>query len=883
VGPFDERLNIIFAPNATGKSSLFEALRRALLDVHRVSGRDVEAVRPWGRSLTPEVAVDFEHGGATYRVTKRFLEEATARLERWEDGRFVPLAEGTHADEQVRAVLTSNPPGKGLARRENWGLAQVLWAPQGDLALALSRDVVADIRACLGTQALGPDAGPLEKKIDDLYSLYFTAGGQVKRGKDAPHPVKLEQELQDATQRERAAMEEQQAFEEAAREVQDLRARRAQAGYSVEELEKALKRAREQAQDYRALESQRRQLAERLKAAEARYRELKRYTDDITAAKAELKQSQETLVKLEADAPLHAGEVRDREKEAAESRAALDVVRSKGRVRVDEAREKADLALRFAADEKDREEVSALIEKISNVKGTLEARKLDLAELVAPDAGALRGIRKALAERNAAQLRVNAALITLEVVPEKDGSLLVIEGETRGEIELRAGAPAQAKGSPEVVADLPGVARLRASGPPGSIQEHRRDLAAAEQKLKGLADPYGTEDLEQLEELAAKREASERKAAEARTQLETLLSGRSEEDLRQKRSRLEKSRAGMVERHPEWGQVPPDAEGLKGVTDQVERSFKSEVGPAEDRWEAAQQAWADARARQGDLVAKVEHTKGGIARHESKLARLTSDGLSEQQREEEKHRVLLEWEAAKAAQVEIAGRLAAFGPDPEATAARLDKQLAAARAEAERAVEQEKFQEGKLQLLSNRGTYSALAALTERVERLKAELEAERLHVEAVRLLHDTVARCRAEAIAAVAGPVEAAATRTVQRICGLRPGRVKLDDSFVPEGIIPTAEGPVPLESASGGEREQVYLATRLALADVLARKERQLVVLDDVLLSTDAPRLARILDILEEAAEHLQIVVLTCHPERYRALERANFIDLEAICRPR
>jgi uncharacterized protein YhaN len=84
-----------------------------------------------------------------------------------------------------------------------------------------------------------------------------------------------------------------------------------------------------------------------------------------------------------------------------------------------------------------------------------------------------------------------------------------------------------------------------------------------------------------------------------------------------------------------------------------------------------------------------------------------------------------------------------------------------------------------------------------------------------------------------------------------------------------------------SGGEREQIYLAARLALAEVLAKDERQLVVLDDVLTATDAGRLARVMAILEEAAQRLQILVLTCDPERYRGLEAANFIDLETILR--
>ena len=55
VGPFVEGLNVLHAPNATGKSTLFEAMLRGLLDGHRVTGREVEALRPWGRALAPTV------------------------------------------------------------------------------------------------------------------------------------------------------------------------------------------------------------------------------------------------------------------------------------------------------------------------------------------------------------------------------------------------------------------------------------------------------------------------------------------------------------------------------------------------------------------------------------------------------------------------------------------------------------------------------------------------------------------------------------------------------------------------------------------------------------------------------------------------------------
>ena len=218
-------------------------------------------------------------------------------------------------------------------------------------------------------------------------------------------------------------------------------------------------------------------------------------------------------------------------------------------------------------------------------------------------------------------------------------------------------------------------------------------------------------------------------------------------------------------------------------------------------------------------------------------------------------------------------------PD-QAQVATLEKQLQAADDAATKALEQEKSEEGRLMHAAAQGPYSALARAEEELARLKREIASEELRLAAIRLLRTTVEETRNAALAAVAAPVEVAATRTLQRIAGNRMGCVQLGEAFEPTQMMPRAtDTPVSIENMSGGEREQIYLATRLALADVLAKGERQLVVLDDVLVATDAGRLARVIRILEEAGQRLQVLILTCHPERYLGLDGAHFFDLDGI----
>lgn len=87
-------------------------------------------------------------------------------------------------------------------------------------------------------------------------------------------------------------------------------------------------------------------------------------------------------------------------------------------------------------------------------------------------------------------------------------------------------------------------------------------------------------------------------------------------------------------------------------------------------------------------------------------------------------------------------------------------------------------------------------------------------------------------------------------------------------------------LKQLSGGENEQIHFATRLALADRLSAQERQFVVFDDVLMATDPQRLARILELLDQRRERLQVLILTCHPDRFAGLPGAHRVALSRPC---
>jgi DNA repair exonuclease SbcCD ATPase subunit len=880
ISPLEDGLTVIHAPNGSGKSTLFEAFRRALLDGHRVTGRDIDAIRPWGRTLAPRVTVEFVHGGYEYRISKQFLDSPSALLERREDERWRPLAAGTAADEKTREILTKNPPGRGLARPENWGLAQVLWAPQGNLAIPiLSGDLVTDIRSMLSVQFSGPDAGPVEKRIEERYIEFFTPKGKLKTGKDAPFLVRVREALAKAAETSQKAQDLVFAFEETSRRVEELQARRVQARHTADEITRALREARAAAEAYRRLRAEREQQAEAVKTTEVQYKSLRQRLELIRSTASELHEAENTLKRLESEVSLKSREVEGREREAAGFKAALEDAR-KGRRTVDAAAQVAEAARRFNDGKRELSRLEEVIARVNRAEKTLTERRQKRSALVAPDARVLRAVRKAIKDRDDAQLRLEASLITLEIVPKEDGAIEVLAGEKPGPMALRAGVPTRIQGSPEVVADLARIARVRASGPVGSVEEHREARTSAERRLSELTEPFGTPDLEALELLSQRATELEAGVAEVEAGLQALLAGRTPDELLQERYVLQATLGSLVEGYRDWEQSAPDAEALRVKAEETKGDFISRVEGAEAAWEKAQTALTAVCGQQETLSRRLEDTGRQAVSLRARLTELTGDGKTLDERQAELDRLTMAWEAARAHLGKVEGGLAKYEDDPVTAVEVLEAQLQAANQESSRAREQEVREEARLEGLSAQGAYSALAVAEENVAQLEQEVRREELRVEAIRLLHETLSACRAEALAAVAGPVEAVATRTLQRIAGRRLGRIQFGEGFEPARVAPEwMEGTVSLDNLSGGEQEQLYLATRLALAEVLARDERQLVVLDDVLTATDSGRLARVMTVLEEAAEKLQVLVLTCHPERYRGLRKARFLDFESL----
>ncbi|CDQ45891.1 AAA family ATPase [Mycolicibacterium neoaurum] len=87
-----------------------------------------------------------------------------------------------------------------------------------------------------------------------------------------------------------------------------------------------------------------------------------------------------------------------------------------------------------------------------------------------------------------------------------------------------------------------------------------------------------------------------------------------------------------------------------------------------------------------------------------------------------------------------------------------------------------------------------------------------------------------------------------------------------------------VGYESLSGGAKEQMGIVARLACASLVAKEDTVPVVIDDALGFTDPERLTKMAAVFDAVGGDGQVIVLTCSPDRYAAIDDAQLIELTA-----
>lgn len=868
---FNKGINIIHAPNGVGKSSLFEALRRGIFDAHHVTGEEIKAVQPWGCSLSAEVEVDFVHKGIHYRIEKRFLKRKFSCLWKKENGGFQQWKDGKVAVEEIRKILGANAPGKGTAKPEHWGLYQALWAPQGKLALGslLSPDLTTNLQDALSNQLIGEKGNLLEKLLEERYRKFFTPTGKVKKAA----PINALREDLNRLQIEYQELEERQReFEETSRLVKSLENQTQQVRNEVGKLRKKVEQTRRGSEKYKELKSELEKHQSEERAAHDQHKNLSEKIERIQSTGKNIEKLEEKIV----DTNNHIQQLNEELETARqkETEAKEEHNQAKGLRRELEKLNKRILdAGDFLANQKSSKELTERLEKLSNKQIHLAELKKQQANLAAPNAQKMRAIRDAITSKGKAEVALQASLIHLTIEPFQDAR---VRDKNKNDLQSISGGESETfSGSPEVAVEVEGFGSIRAAGPEGNAEKHRQMLAKSEKKINELTRPYGTQDPEQLQELLDQAKDLNNQIEQSKKRIHELLDGETDDELRQQHETLKDSVGKCLEKYPEWREKSPVPSEMQAEYKTRQRQIEDAVNSAEDNLTTAQENKQTVENRLTEAKTDLRNHSGNLKAAKKQLE-MDLQNQTIEQLEEKEHEFLMTWKASRVEVADCKKRLS--GLSKEAVNS-LENQLAEKEESEKEKSAEENLAKGILEALSGEGVYSRLANCEERLAETKEEVRREQSQMDATRLLRDFARNCKEEMLANVSEPVEEKATGMWKRIAGAQLGQLRFSGDFRLNGVQPQAlEETVACDNLSGGEQEQLFFIVRLALAQVLAGKERQLVVLDDVLHASDGRRMKRLCQLLEKEAEKLQIVILTCHPERYADWKGngARFFDL-------
>lgn len=886
---FGPGLNVIHGTNEAGKSTLVAAMWAALTLRHRVGGNDRRTLArvPRGGGV-PEVEVSFTHRGARYEIAKRFAEQrGTARLRvTWPDGRLEDLLDA-EAEARLQQILGLSAGADGK-KDEDLGYLPLIWVRQERAARVPTEDLHEGGRAALAEQLGrlqgellgGPDADRLFDAARAERDRFWTPTGQLRKSADGPFhaPERAAREasarLESLAARQREHEADLERIEAVAAELHALRG-------TLPALEDAL---RETETRRAALEALRREVEAARQQAELRRAhaiDARRRWDERCDSRTRLITAREAIGRLRAEAAEANALLQRVEGDELALRTAVqsaEHLESKlGRLwqRADAGLEVLRLSVDLDRQRAQQERVAGLLREQAERGQRLAASTVD--EAVA------RRLDDLERRFGVAEAELRAASATVKIRGLADAGILVDDRPyplRQGfSLEVTASQPLTVRVS-ELVEFIvvPGGRDL------DGLRAQRDELRIAIDEALAAAGVSTTEAARQL-------------AAERRD-----LSRRAEELTRE------------IQREAPEG---PDAlkRGLSvaATTLSTRRSALATFGrdddpPLPENVSAATELRAELDSRRSAARAAAQRERERLASHERSLVERRAAAARAADR-------LHDAEASLTAlALELAHRTAADGDDETLKRSHLEAAAELARAEDSWKTQRAALDDsnpveveaawrrasdavgaGRARIdllarshaeLSGRLGAADVAGLHERIAEASAALEGARAHLERLTEqagtamhLYDALLEARDRSRERFLGPLRDETERLLRLV--FPAATLVFDEQF---GLteINRVEADT-FDVLSVGTREQLGVIVRLAMAAVLAGDEPLPVILDDALVATDERRFTRMIPVLQDAASHLQVLMLTCHWSRYQAVGQVaqKVIDLDEIKR--
>lgn len=825
-------LNVLAAPNESGKTTLVDALH-ACLTVPHTHRTQIKSLVP-SSGGSPWIELDIVTDDGAFRVEKRFTQDRLAKVST-RDGAVI--AQAADADDWLRQAIGADKAGEGPT-----GL---VWVRQDASTEAPDTSGARGqaMRGLIGEQVSGVVGGERAQRVlgaaRTRLSDYVTdkTGRVAKRGPLGEATAVVEA-LEAEAVRLRALTDAMRDTAAALAQVEDDLAKAEDAGEAAalrEQITAAEAALAEAVRQDAGLEGLRSEAARTADAAGTAKAGRDRLARDIEAAG-----EAEAALVLAADAARVAEDKATGRTEAAQEAArqaeAAEAALAAAENALTGARRRAD-----AATAKD-----ALVQaeaRLAEAKMANDALRDLPQDAPAIDLDRLQTLVDAVTH---ARARAEAARATITVESAKG---LSVNGTPAADGDVIA--------LTETLTLFLGDARVVVAPPRFGGAKPETALGDATRALDAALAAAGAADLAEARRLAQARAERQREAEQAEAALKRLAPeglAALEATVRTLRQQAD-GPASAADENPMTAQAAETArDGAASAASEARGTLREADRRASGAREAAitaDAALASARDRAeaaGALAGPPENREERLAKADAALAEATALATTSDER-------LREAQAAL----------------PDLPAAR-DKIAALREAQDNRAKKSVALRERRAELSQAlRADYEGDAA--EALSRAEDELavardveERQALELDALRLLEHTLDQAHTERLGRFLAPVTAELAPLVDAVF---PGAaLTLDGDLSLEGLR-RGDRDEALKSLSGGTREQLAILTKLAFARLLSKNGRSVpLVMDDALVFADDERLGRMFRAVRLAATDTQVIALTCRADAYEPL---------------
>ncbi len=872
-------LNLICGPNEAGKSTLVRAIRAAFFERYRSTA--VDDLRPWGDSgATPHVEIGFQHDGVEGWLSKSFLGS-----KRRCDLRIGTRSwQGAEAEDHLAQWLGFGFAAKGASKPEHWGIPGLLWVSQGT---GHELQAAADHAQMHLHQALASH-GHTPSGEGALTALTATEGdavlAQVEAQRDAlltatgrPKGALAEALAQRDAVRERVAALQQQV-QRYRQEVDALS--RTRADHQRDETERpwdALEAQLAQAREALQQAEQARQLLDEAQARESELLRQQQWAQQALqhwARQAQVLAQRQTQAQEAADQAQHAAQAlaRAQAQRAHTQQAQGDAQGALAQARLHEQRQQWQQSAQVQA--RELQATRQALQQAEQAEQALMAAQqppLDTPGAAVPSLteADLRRLRALQATATQARLRVEGLATRLRHgLPE--GQVVRCEPRTEGDARVLQGEGEQwLLGATRLV--LPGGGWLEIE--PGGVDLAERAQAAqqAEAAWHACLREWAVPDLEAAE-ARWQAQAQRRQQGELAEQALKLVAPQGVAALRAQEARQAQELQALQDSLSRAQAERPADEHANTLMSVAEASAACQL--ADEAAARAQAAEAKAQSEHAAATARAESSQREwqLAQQQATQAEQQQERLDTQARLQAVEAQLLQQrQRVQACEQQLAqARPEIWAQD----ISRLTRSLAQMHQTHQQRHTQLALMAQSLAQQGAQGLEEQLAQAQAQASHLERRCTELQRRADALDLLRERLLAHRQAALARLQAPLQA----HLQRYLGLLfPGAsLSLSDQLLPVQIQRLrAGGPAEvgsLDDLSFGAREQLGLISRLAYADLLREAGRPtLIILDDVLVHTDAERLTPMKRVLFDAATRHQVLLFSCHPERWRDLGMA------------